>query len=77
MARLVWLVLTDGRSVVANCSTTPEALKRALARPGVTLTLTSDCAVERIAGTDVRDFVMFDARNTPSPESSIYHLQYR
>ena len=60
MPRLVWMVLNDGRSVVAGCgSTTREGLERALAEPDHLLTLTSDDRV---------------ARSTVPAASSIYRL---
>ena len=75
MPRLVWFVLQDGRSVVAGCGTTSRAtFERAIAEPEKTLTLTSDDRVELISGSDVRDFVMFDARSSVPPASAIYRL---
>ena len=75
MPRLVWMVLNDGRSVVAGCgSTTREGLELALARPDHTLMFTSDDRVDVLPTTAVRDFVLFDARSSVPPASSIYRL---
>lgn len=73
MARLVWFVLHDGRSVVAGCdSATRDALASAISSPGATITLKSDDAVEQIPGSAVREFVLFDSRKSVPPSSSIY-----
>jgi hypothetical protein len=75
MPRLVWLVLNDGRSVIAGCgSTTREGLELALARPDHTLTFTSDDRVDILPTSAVRDFVLFDARSNVPSASSIYRL---
>ncbi len=75
MPRLVWMVLNDGRSVVAGCGlTTREGLERALARPDHTLTFTSDDRVDVLPASAVRDFVLFDARSSVPAASSIYRL---
>ncbi len=75
MPRLVWLVLNDGRSVVAGCgSATRETVASALAQPDKTLTFTSDDAVEHIPSSFVRDFVLFDARSSIPPATSIYRI---
>ena len=75
MPRIVWLVLTDGRSVVAGCgSTTREGLERALAEPDHKLTLTSDDRVDVLPTSSVRDFVLFDARSSVPSASAIYRL---
>jgi len=75
MTRLVWFVLTDGRSVVAGCgSATRDSIASAIAAPGTTITLTSDDAVERIPGTAVREFVLFDSRASVPASSAIYRL---
>ena len=75
MPRLVWMVLKDGRSVVAGCgSTTRERLERALAEPGHTLTFTSDDRVDVLPTSAVRDFILFDSRSTVPAASSIYRL---
>ena len=77
MARLVWFVLNDGRSVVAGCeAATRDSLVRVLSRPGCTLTLSSDRVVECIPSSNVRDFIIFDARSRIPEETSIYrHLR--
>jgi hypothetical protein len=75
MPRLVWLVLHDGRSVVAGCGgATRDALASAIAEPATVLTFSSDDCVEHIAGSSIRDFVMFDARTAIPPATSIYRL---
>ena len=75
MARLVWMVLRDGRSLVAGCGgVTRERLERALAEPGRTLTLTSDERVDIVQADSIRDFVVFDARSSVPPASAIYRL---
>lgn len=75
MARLVWFVLNDGRSVVAGCgSTTKASLERALAEPANLLTLTSDDHVDTIPSSAVRDFVLFDSRSSVPPASAIYRF---
>jgi hypothetical protein len=75
MPRLVWLVLNDGRSVIAGCgSTTREGLELALAKPDHTLTFTSDDRVDILPTSAVRDFVLFDARSKVPSASSIYRL---
>ena len=75
MPRLVWLVLNDGRSVVAGCgSTTKETMASALAEPDKTLTFTSDDSVEHIPSTFVRDFVLFEAKSRIPPATAIYRI---
>ena len=75
MPRIIWMVLTDGRSVVAGCgATTRERLERALAEPDHELTLTSDDRVETLPTSAVRDFVLFDARSNVPSASAIYRL---
>lgn len=75
MPKLVWMVLQDGRSVVAGCgNATREDLATAITAPDVTLTLTSDDGVDRIAGADVRDFIVFDSRSPIPSASAIYRL---
>lgn len=78
MARLVWFVLNDGRSLVAGAgAATRESLVSALSRPGTRLTLTTEGSiVEEIASDDVRDFVVFDAKSSMSHPASIYDLQH-
>ena len=62
--RFVWLVLNDGRSMVARCgAATRERLERALADPARRLEFTTPDGVDSIAAGAVRDFVVFDARN--------------
>src|ERR1700754_1976169 len=75
MPRLVWMVLNDRSSVVGGCGTTTrERMERALAEPDQTLTFTSDDRVDVLPTSAVRDFVMFDARSSVPPASSIYRL---
>ena len=77
MARLVWFVLNDGRSVVAGCeSATRDSLVNILSRPEGTLTLSSDRIVECIPSSSIRDFIIFDARSRIPEETTIYrHLR--
>ena len=75
MPRLVWMVLNDGRSVVAGCgSTTREGLELALSKPDHTLMFTSDDRVDVLPTSAVRDFVLFDARSSVPAASSIYRI---
>jgi hypothetical protein len=75
MPRLIWLVLNDGRSVVAGCgSATQETMASALAQPDKTLTLTSDDAVEHIPSSFIRRFVLFEAKSLIPPASAIYRI---
>ncbi len=75
MPRLVWLVLNDGRSVVAGCgSATKESMATALAQPDRTLTFTSDDSVEHIPSSFVRDFVLFEAKSSIPPATAIYRI---
>ena len=62
--RFVWMVLNDGRSMVARCGTlTRDRLERALADPARRLEFTTPEGVDTIPASAVRDFVVFDARN--------------
>ena len=62
--RFVWLVLNDGRSMVARCAAaTRERLERALADPGRRLEFTTPQGVDTVPAAAVRDFIVFDARN--------------
>jgi hypothetical protein len=75
MPRIVWLVLNDGRSVVAGCGTTTrEGFALALAEPDRKLTLTSDDRVDVLPTSAVRDFIVFDARSAVPSASAIYRL---
>jgi hypothetical protein len=75
MHGLVWLVLKDGRSVVAGCgSATRDSLASALKEPNKTLTFTSDDAVEHIPSTFVRGFVVFEAKSLIPSAASIYRF---
>lgn len=75
MPRLLWMVLHDGRSVVAGCdSATHDALAAALAQPARMLTFTCDDEVEHIPAASVRDFVVFEARSAIPPASAIFRL---
>ena len=77
MPRLVWLVLHDGRSVVAGCgSSSRDAVANALSQPGRTVTLTSDDAVVHIPSGAIRDFVVVDTRSPVPPATSIYRLMH-
>jgi len=75
MPRIVWMVLNDGRSVIAGCGTTTrEGFERALAKPDHKLTLTSDDRVDVLPSSAVRDFVVFDARSNVPSASAIYRI---
>ena len=75
MARLVWFVLNDGRSVVAGCAgETRESLAGAIARPDSTLTLTRDDSVERLSSEEIRDFVVYEAKASVPSATAIYRL---
>ena len=75
MPRIVWVVLKDGRSMIAGCgATTREGIESALSEPERTLTFTSDDRVEVVPGSAVRDFVVFDAQMSVPSASSIYRL---
>jgi hypothetical protein len=75
MPRIVWLVLKDGRSMIAGCGTsTREGIERALSEPERSLTFTSDDRVDVVPSGAVRDFVVFDAQMTVPLESAIYRL---
>ena len=75
MPRLIWMVLNDGRSVVAGCGeVSRDSLTTAMVTPEAMLTLTSDDRVERIPSTAIRDFVLFDAKSSIPAATSIYRL---
>lgn len=75
MPRLIWMVLNDGRSVIAGCGeVSRDFLTTAIGTPEATLTLTSDDRVERIPTTAVRDFVLFDAKSSIPSATSIFRL---
>lgn len=59
--------------MVAGCGGATKAVfENVLALPERTLAFTSDDAVEHIPNSAVREFVLFDARNTIPPATSIY-----
>jgi hypothetical protein len=75
MPRLVWMVLNDGRSVVAGCGTTATAvLDEVFERRNSMLVLTSDDGVEHISSAAVRNYVVFDSKSQIPPATSIYRL---
>lgn len=75
MPRLVWMVLNDGRSVVAGCGTTATAvLDEVFEKRNSMLVLTSDDGVEHIASAAVRNYVVFDSKSQIPPATSIYRL---
>jgi hypothetical protein len=77
MPRLIWLVLNDGRSVIAGCgAASKDVLSTAIAERDRTLTLTSDDAVEHIPSAAVRDFVLFDSKSSIPDATSIYRLMH-
>jgi hypothetical protein len=70
---VVWMVLLDGRSIVAGCAAeTREGLKRALADPDGLLALTSDDRVDVVPTSAVRDFVFCDVRSGIPAAATIY-----
>ena len=72
---VVWMVLEDGRSLVAGCPiATREGFARALADPDSLLTLTSDDRVDVVPAREVRDFVLCDTRSSVPAASAIYRL---
>ncbi|HEY5609928.1 MAG TPA: hypothetical protein VIL97_01870 [Thermoanaerobaculia bacterium] len=75
MPRLVWFVMDDGRSVIANCDgMTRERIERMIRQPEKTLAFTADDAVDRYPATSVRDFVLFDARMNVPAHAAIYNF---
>lgn len=75
MPRLVWMVLNDGRSVVAGCGTTATAvLDEVFEKRDSMLVLSSDDGVEHIASAAVRNYVVFDSKSQIPPATSIYRL---
>jgi diaminopimelate decarboxylase len=75
MPRLVWMVLNDGRSVVAGCGTTATTvLDEVFEKRDSMLVLTSDDGVENIASAAVRNYVVFDSKSQIPPATSIYRL---
>jgi DeoR/GlpR family transcriptional regulator of sugar metabolism len=75
MPRLVWMVLNDGRSVVAGCgTTTTDILDQVFERRDAMLVLTSDDGIEHIASAAVRNYVVFDSKSQIPPATSIYRL---
>ena len=75
MPKLVWMVLNDGRSVVAGCGTTATAvLDEVFEKRDSMLVLTSDDGVEHIASAAVRNYVVFDSKSQIPPATSIYRL---
>lgn len=75
MPKLVWMVLNDGRSVVAGCGTTATSvLDEVFEKRDSMLVLTSDDHVEHIASAAVRNYVVFDSKSQIPPATSIYRL---
>lgn len=75
MKRLVWFVLRDGRSVVAECGVaTKESLQRALANPSSIVKLTSDEMTSEIIAGDIRDFVVFESKAALRAPSSVHRI---
>jgi hypothetical protein len=75
MHRLVWMVLNDGRSVVAGCGgTTNDILADAFSRRDSMLVLTSDDGVRHISCAAVREYVLLDSKSNVPPSTSIYRL---
>lgn len=75
MQRILWMVLNDGRSVVAGCAgTSTDSLEHAFSTPDAMVMLTSDDGVEHISCAAVRDYVLIDSRSNVPPATSIYRL---
>jgi hypothetical protein len=75
MPKLVWMVLNDGRSVVAGCgNTATSVLDEVFEKRDSMLVLTSDDRVEHIASAAVRNYVVFDSKSQIPPATSIYRL---
>jgi hypothetical protein len=75
MHRLVWMVLNDGRSVVAGCGgTSNELLSDAFSRRDSMLVLSSDDGVQHISCAAVREYMLLDSKSTIPPSTSIYRL---
>ena len=72
MSRLVWMVLQDGRSVVAACdSVTREDVASTIRQPGRTLIVHYADKFESIPCAAVRDFIVFDSRARLTDDSPI------
>lgn len=70
---VVWMVLLDGRSIVAGCAAeTREGLERALSDPEGLLALTSDDRVDVVPTSAVRAFEFCDARSGIPAATTIY-----
>ncbi|HET7710927.1 MAG TPA: hypothetical protein VFL80_03275 [Thermoanaerobaculia bacterium] len=75
MPRLIWMMLDDGRAVVAGCLNASRVdVARAFSQPGRTVTLTSDDAVETISAARVRRFMLLESVRQVPPSNSIYRL---
>jgi hypothetical protein len=75
MQRIVWMVLNDGRSVVAGCGVTSnDSLADAFSRPDSMVMLTSDDGVEHISSAAVREYVLLDSKSNIPPATSVYRL---
>lgn len=75
MARLVWLVLKNGRSVVAGCGKlNRQAFESLIAEPHRWMTLTAEESVDFIRGAEIRDFRLFEAEFHVPSGSAIYHF---
>lgn len=75
MARLVWLVLKNGRSVIAGCGKlNREAFESLMHEPHRWMTLTGEESVDFIRGDEIREFRLFDAEVRVPEDSSIYHF---
>jgi hypothetical protein len=75
MHRLVWMVLNDGRSVVAGCGgTSNDSLADAFSRPDSMLMLASHEGVQHISCAAIRDYVLLDSNSNVPPSTSIYRL---
>jgi len=73
---LVWMILDDGRSLVAGCGPdSREGLERALADPSSLLALTSDDRVDLVPTSAVREFVLCDV-DSRIPEASVVYRSF-
>lgn len=75
MTRLIWLVLKNGRSVIASCGTlNREAFESLMDEPHRWMTLTGEESVDFIRGEEIREFRLFDVEVRVPGDSSIYHF---
>ena len=68
--RLVCLLLSDGRAVIANCSE-PRFRK---ATDSEVLTLTGDDAVEQLPAAKIRDAFVIDPATPVPPNATVFNF---